>query len=579
MAAGRRSDAGRGFAWVGALLVMGLAAKAVLIKVFLPRIWLFLDELFYLVTAWDLGHWGAPGVPHPDFLFYPPLTSALLAPLLLLGIDPPVVYHLGLLLFHALLASAVVAAWLLMRRLFGEGSRLLPGLLLFGPPAYTAFLLMSEPVFIAAYTWFLYFWVRMVQDRRQRDAWTAGLLLAALVLTRFAGYLVTGCLALGAAADFVFRPDPDDHEDRNRLLGLHLLALVPPLVTALAWRIAGAHLRPQTTQSPMFALAIVVNFPLEMVLGTARRTLAEIGYVSLSTYGFALPAALWALVPRREIGGERTRELRLFLLNVLAFLVLASGIAALFMWFGHFHSSLPRFDLYGRYVEYFAIPILVMAFGVLAAVRRRASRRERLGLALGALVLNALLLLFIPETFFTASLPNQVAPNSFGIAWLLRLVGEAGAWSRWLAPALAALLVAGLTAERRGRRAAGAALVLLTLLNFALGLREASINSNGSAVYNSAISDAVSAHPEAFARGLYVDYPDYMREIGPEAAANPLLYRVIADHVDRVVVGRRPEEQLGRMPVLTKRAFGRPILMEWPGLPYRIYAASPSIPP
>jgi hypothetical protein len=565
-----------GAGWLAALVVAGLAVKAFVVAAWLPRIWLFLDELFYLVTAWDLGHWGSPGVPHPDFLFYPPLTSALLTPFLVVGFKPPLAYHLGMLLFHALLTSSAVAAWLLMRRLFGESSRLLPCVLLFGPPAYTALALMSEPVFVSVYTWFLYLWVRAVQDRRARYAWMAGFLLAGLVLTRFAGYLAAGCLALGAVADFAFRRD-------RRSLKLHLIALVPPLVTALLWRTLGTQLRPETTQSPLFMLAIVVNFPLEMVLGTARRLMAEIGYVSLSTYGFALPAALWGLARRSdgseagETGeaGERTRVRRLFLLNLLTFLVLACGIAALFMWFAHFLSYLPRFDLYGRYVEYFAIPLLVVAFGVIATVRRQASARERAALSLAALALNTLLLLFVPVSFFTASLNNQVAPNSLGIAWLLRLVGEAGTWSRWLAPVLAALLVWGLTGRGWLRRAAGGVLVLLTVLNFSFAVREASVNSTGSAVYNSLISDYVSANPEPFAKGLYVDYPDYLRDTGQEAAADALAYRVIADHVDQVVVGRRPGEQLGTMPVLTKRVFDRPVLMEWPGVPYRIYAADP----
>ena len=43
----------------------------------LPRFWLFLDELFYLIAAYDFGHWGDPGVPHPNFLYYAPMTSAL----------------------------------------------------------------------------------------------------------------------------------------------------------------------------------------------------------------------------------------------------------------------------------------------------------------------------------------------------------------------------------------------------------------------------------------------------------------------------------------------------------------------
>jgi hypothetical protein len=552
-------------AWFAALLGLGLALKAFVVATFMPRIWLFLDELFYLVTAYDMCHWGRPGVPHPDFLFYPPLPSVLLVPLHAVGLPAPVVYHAGLLLFHALLTSAVVAGYLLLRRLFGESSRLLAAVLILGPPAYTALLLMSEPAFITLYTWFLYFWLRIVQDRHARDAWIAGLLLAGMVLTRFAGYLAVVSLALAAAVDFAVS------RDRKRL-ALSALALVLPVAVALLWHDLAAPLKAEGTQSPLFVMAIAVSCPLGLALGTLRRLVAEVGYVSLSTFGFALPAALWGLA-RSAPPGERGRELRLFLLNVLVFLVLASGIAAAFMWFGRLLSDLPRFDVYGRYVEYFGIPLLVVAFGVLAALRQ--GSRHRLVLAAGALLLNATFLFFIPEVFFTRSLENQVAPNSLGIAWLLALVGRLGLWSRWLAPVLAALLTWGLTARGGLRRAAGAVLLMLACANFALGLREVSINSVGSAVWGSAISDFILAHPERFAGGLYVDYPDYRREVGPAAQGHSLVFRVIADHVDKVTAGTEPERYLGRMPVLTKRTFDRPVLAEWPGVPFRIYAANP----
>ncbi len=583
--------------WLATLLVLGMAVKTFVVSAWLPRIWLFLDEMFYLVTAWDLGHWGGRGVPHPDFLFYPPLPSALLAPILVVGVPAPMAYHVGLLLFHALLTSSVVAAWLIGRRLFGESSRLLAAALVFGPPAYTALMLMSEPVFVALYTWSLYFWVRTLQERRTRDAWAVGLLLSGLVLTRFAGYLAVGSLALAAAGGLAVQwargiPGtrfPPTREAR-RLLRLHLLLLAVPVVTALLWRAVGSTFRPGAVPQTFYLLAILVNFPLEFALGAARRLMAEIGYVSLSTYGFALPAALWGLVRAKHLDplsgdGRRAGEARLFLASVLTFLVLSGGLAASFMWFARILSYLPRFDLYGRYVEYFAIPLLVVAFGVFSSMRRQASAfassLERLALAAAALLINAFLLLFIPAPFFAASLEGQIAPNSLGIAWLLRLVGlagqagDTGLWSRWLAPILAALLVWGLTSGTRGRRAAGTVLVLLTVVNFFLGVREASTNSVGSALYASQISEAVTASPETFAKGLYVDYPDYRRETGAEAAGFAQVFRVISDHPDKVVVGTDPEAHLGKMPVLTRRTFDRPVLMEWPGLPYRIYPVDP----
>lgn len=559
-----------GAAWLAGSMAAGLALKALLVAEAFPRIWLFMDELLYLMTAYDIAHWGEPGVPHPDAFFYAPLPALLLAPLFALGLKAPLVYHAGLLLFHALLTSAVAAGWLILRRLFGTESPLPAVLLVLGPPAYTALTLMSEPLFIALYTWFLYFLVRMIQERRTWTAWVAGLLLAGLVLTRFAGYLVAVSLVAGAVSTVFQRRD-------RRLLWLHLQALLPAVAAFAAWRLIAPHVKTAPPMDdPLVLLAAAVNLPLELALGAARRFLAQVGYVSLSTFGFALPAAVWLLVRRAdpaEAREGRGEDIRLVLLNVFSFLAGACFIAAVFMWFGAIRLPLPRFDLYGRYVEYFAIPLLVAAFGALGLLRERP--RARLALAAGSLVLNAVLLLFIPESFFTASLDNQIAPNSLGIAWVFRVVSRYGTWVRWLLPVLAALLAWGLTSSGRLRRPAVGVLLLLVAFNFGIAAQETSINSRGSEEYASTVSHFVLSHPDLFAGGLYVDYPEYLREDGP-VGDYASVYRVIADHLDKVVSGREPERYLGKMPVLTWRRLDRPVLAEWPHLAYRIYAADPA---
>lgn len=556
-----------GFLWLAGVLAAGLALKTFLVAEWLPRIWLFMDELFYFLTAYDIAHWGEPGVPHPDAFFYAPLPSVLLAPLFDLGLTPPQAYHAGLLLFHIVLTSAVVAGWLILRRLFGTESWLLPAVLVLGPPAYVALALMSEPLFIALYAWFLYYLVRMLQQRRSLDAWLAGLMLAGLVLTRFAGYLVAGSLVIGAVAAFLQRRD-------RRMLWLHLQALAPAVGAFAAWRLIAPHVKTAPPMDdPLVLLAVAVNFPLELVLGAARRFFAQVGYVSLSTFGFALPVALWLLLRRPEPGDPaagRDRDVRLFLLHVLTFLATACGLAAVFMWFGGLRLPLPRFHMYGRYVEYFAIPLLAVAFGALGALRERP--RARLALVAGTLLLNAALLLFIPEGFYGASLDNQVAPNSLGIAWILRVVAGLGLWSRWLVPPLLALLAWGLTSRGGWRRAAVGALLIVVAFNFGIGAQESSINSRGSEQYASVASHFVLSHPDLFAGGLYVEYPEYLRDDGP-VADFATVYRVIADHADKVIAGREPGPYVGKMPVLTWRRLDRPVLAEWPHLTYRIYAA------
>jgi hypothetical protein len=565
--------------WTAAAVAGGFLVKAVTVASGVPSIWLWMDELFYTASAWDMAHWGARGTPHPDFLFYPPVTSLLIAPLHLAGLAPPTVYRLSLLVLAAVTSSGVVAGVLLLRRLFGARSRLLPLLLALASPAYTALILMSDPVFATLYAWYLYVYVRMVQERRSRDWLLGGVLISVLMLTRHVGLLLLVSLGVAWIADRYLPGLAGEERRAARSPRLTLLAALPPVATLIAWRLAAGVLRqgqPGTYSFPLYVgVALIARWHL--VFGAAWRTLAEIGYVSLSTFGIAVPAALWLLVGRR---GRESRAARLTVVHLGAFLLLESGIAALVMFLGRTRSTLPRFDVYGRYVEYFGIPLLAIAIGVCAAVARRGSVRERTALALTALAVNAVCLGVVPARFFAGSLANQIAPNSLGIAWLIEAAGRFGLGVRWLAPPLAALLVWALTAPGEGlrawpRRAAGIVLIALCLGNFLVVKREISVNSNGSAQSAGLISDFVTAHPEAFARGFYVDYPEYRREVDRAARDNPLALRALADHIDLAIAGSSPESWLGRMPVVTKKTFpGRPVLAEWPGVDYRIYASN-----
>jgi hypothetical protein len=555
-----------------------MIVKAVAVLLAVPAIWLMPDEMLYTVTAYDLVHWGGMGVPHPAFLYYLPLTSLVIAPLHGAGLSPPLVYKLSLLLFNLLLTSTVLAAYLLVVRLFGARSRLLAILLALAAPC-SALVLMSEPVYTTLFIWFLYFHVRMLQDRKPFDHLCAGLLLAGLVLTRQAGVLVVAALAASAVVDFV-RGAPE----ARRNLRLYAWTLAPPMLAVVAWKLLAGGLRSGMGSSTLsYVLAVAVSTPVKLVLGSARRFFSELGYVSLATYGIALPAVLWGLFRPGGGSGEDRRHSRdtrqSFIGVVLGSLVLTCATAAVFMWFGRFR-YLPRYDMYGRYVEFFAIPLLALALGTLWEMRRDASARERWALAGWTLLLNAAFLLVIPERFFPESLKGQVAPNSLGIAWLLEMTGRFGSGSRWLVPPAAALLAALLASpvylSRRGvRYAVAAGLTAVTAFNFVAAVRAVSVQSFGSLDYASRISDHIALHPESFAGGLYVDYPGigFRREAVPKDSQHAFVFRVISDHVDKVIVGDRPERFLGRMPVLSMRSFpGRPVLAEWPWIEYRIYA-------
>jgi len=318
--------------------------------------------------------------------------------------------------------------------------------------------------------------------------------------------------------------------------------------------------------------------PVKLALGTVRRFVSEIGYVSLTTFGFALPAVLWGLFRRGNSAEDLRRRLSTGV--VLASMALTAAASALFMWYARFR-YLPRYDMYGRYIDYFAIPVLALALGVYWQMRRDASERERRGLALWALLLNTVFLLVIPERFFPGSLQSQIAPNSLGIAWLIELVRIFGPGVRWLLPPAAALLALFLASPvylaRRGfRYAVIGGLAGLTLVNYGAGAREVSIQSHGSLEYASTISDYIRDHPELFPNGLYVDYQGigYRRLEAPEMAAqHAFIHRVLADHVDKAIAGAEPERYHDRLPVLSRRAFpGWRLMAEWPYIQYKIYA-------
>lgn len=570
--------------FLAALLGAALIVKGITVLKAVPSIWLMADELLYTLTAWDFAHWGAPGVPHPGFLYYPPLVSLVIAPLHRLGLTPPQVYTLSLVLFNALLTSTVLAAYLLLRRLYGATSRLLPVLLAFAAPC-TALVLMSEPLYTTLFVWLLYVYVRMLQDRKVSDHLAAGLLLAGMILTRQVGVLVLAAVAVGAVADLALGSCPERRPERRRKLGLYAWTIVPPVIVAIAWRLIAPELKGGGGSNLPYFLAVAVLTPVKLVLGTGRRFISEIGYVSLSTFGIALPAVLWGLFRRGSSAEDDRRHWRrLFTGVVLVSMVLTAAVSALFMWYARFR-YLPRYDMYGRYIDYFGIPVLALALGTYWQMRRDASDREREALAAWTLALNSAFLLVIPERFFPGSLQSQIAPNSLALVWLLELVRVFGSGIRWLLPPLAALLALLLASPtylaRKGvRYAVAAGLAALTLFNYVGGAREVSIQSHGSLKYASAISDFIRDNPEAFANGLYIDHPGigYNRTEAPEMAAqHAFLHRVLADHMDKAIAGSEPERYHARMPVLSRRPFpGWRVLAEWPWVQYRIYAPAES---
>lgn len=558
-----RSFCERPVVYLGVPIALFLGVRLWLIFAHLDAMTVWLDELFYYSAAYDLLHWGAPGVPHPQLFFYPPLTSLVTAAAHLPGWPAPWPYQLSLVILSVVVASVAVAGSLLYRELFGHTCRFLGILLLVTSPAYLGLTLMSEPLFLALFVWYLLFFARFLARRRSGDAIVAALLIVLMMLTRpnAVGFLPV------MAVSFVF-----ERLVRWRWgwrcgssLGYLYLLGIPALGYA-GWKLLHARLADPGNWNLgageyLSRTARGVLAAPSDALALAHKFFANLGYIWLT--GFGLAAAVVVVYLVHCLWRRRTQthdqSLLLFLVHVGAFALFAAGVAVLHMYvYGGADTPEPKYAMYGRYVEYFTVPLFVVAFGLLARLHEHQDLRRRWilgGLAVG----TAVALVLVPEVVVRGLVTAegvQVTPNHQGIGWLLVLISGLGRKGAMVAAlGLSCLLVALFLASayrqtpwwRYGTRTI---LVLLLVANAWLPTRHVTATATHFAALRDPFSTYISAHPELFVGGLYLE-----GKIQDRSSDRFQVLTVYADHLDRALLGTSPQAFLGDRPVLSRRRF------------------------
>ena len=558
---------------VAALILGVVALKSAFVLTGLPSMWVWGDEILYYTTAYDLVHPGAAGAPHPGFMNYPPLTSVLIAPVHLLGM-PEMGYPLSLVILNLTQALGALAAYLMVFEIFGFKSRGLLLLLLVGPTAYMGVCLMSETLFVALYLWLLYFYVRQLKTERLAYAVAVGVLIALMILTRKTGIGLFASVVASAGLAFWWSRDMGRYRQQLRSHGLTLLVAASLVI---GWRLIltygfetnYGYLGPAgyLERGLVPAMASVETFLL-----LVRKFLANLGYISLSTYGVCVPLVLWCVFLKRpdtEDGEAGRRELlQRVVLHVVVFALFAAFAAALHMYVNKYKPNV-RYLMYGRYMEYFSPFLLALSYGLI--VRARGWRRSwpLVGWTAG---LGLCVMLILPLRFF--SNPN-IAPNNMGVGWILGLAGDAPRWAMVVCPlvglALVTLIVAPAFAGKQLPMRFGYLAVLsLALFNLSIAARLASDKSQTFQNKFGAYSAFLANNEPLTSNGIFVD----RRSFGKKRARRNRwsARKVLADHVHRTVVRRDPLPFLGKMPVVSPRHYpGYEVLFQAEGFNIKIY--------
>jgi len=562
--------------------VLGAITMVLMVKFYLvlgnmPSMWIWGDEMLYYTTSYDITHLGQTGVPHPNLFHYPPLTSVVIAPIHLFELSPAASYQLALILLNLVHAAGVIAAYLLVHEVFGLKSRLLVLLLLVGPAAYGGFALMSETPFIALYLWLLYFYVRQWKTGDARYAAAVGVLMGLMILTRKNGIgLIASVLAVMLVELFP-RNGTKRLADRLRLPALTLLIALGIGVT---WKLILAY-GLEIHYGYYGPLGYIKHGLLPALSGVesavllTRKFLANLSYVSLSTYGLGVPLVGWFCLPRRAEAGELAQQrklLRALMLHVLVFLLFAAFVAAVHMFINSDRSPNTRYLMYGRYVEYFSALLTALGFGIVAGGLRGSRRSDRCGLLLMTLAIAIAVSAVIPSAFFA----NQSgAASNMGIGWLISLSEGSRLASLMIGPVAATLLILLLSSpwfstKRLVRSVVYVTVLALALFNLAFCGELVVTKSRTFHEEFMGYSAFVSGNPELFEEGLFVDVKSYTRRGGRRDGL--ATQKLIVEHLDKVVVGPRAEKRLGEIPVMSRLTSEKvEILFQAEGFANKIY--------
>ena len=554
-------------------IVVGLlAAKAAFLATQIASMWIWGDEMLYYITAYDILHFGQPGIPHPDFMNYPPVTSLLVLPVHLLGLTGNQGYIASLIVMNVVQLVGALALYLLVRDLFEIRSRVLLIFLMIGSTTFTGLSLMSETPFIALYCWVLYFSLRVLRHGRLRDAAIVGLLIGLAILTRRVGIGLLGSVTIALLLD-LWRPFRPVDSFKHRWLP-HLTTLAVACGIAFPWktflsRVLEARYGYHGTGGYLRHGLVPALESLDSTLLLLRKFASNLGYISMSTLGICVPILLWYCLSRDRTGQEEPasrRLLRRLAAQIAFFALFAAFAAAVHMFINAPRSPNTRYLMYGRYVEYFTPALLALCFGIVMQ-RQSWMRRRWRQLAATVLVLAGLVAWVLPRAFFESL---SGATSNMGIGWLTFL----GNKSEWLAvslgPLSALLLIVLLTRDKASFQRAGLALVcLISVFNLAICADWVREKSNRFEETWGPTSHFIEQNPAIFEAGLAMDTHALTRDAGRK---NRLAaQKVLVDHLGRVRVARDAAEQFGDLPIVTvHESEDRPVRFQPPKLTVRI---------
>lgn len=321
----------------------------------------FADEFIYLSNTRTM-----LGGGEPYLLQYPPLYSVVLMPALMLGEH----FYVGLLVINVLVSSLMlVPIWLLARRMVSAdwalclllAASLLPVHFVYGQ------LILSESLFTTLFLFAVYFFLRLLEEKRAWISVACGVSLACCLLTRYFTVLLPPVLVVlwvGCAVVAVRRRQE---------------SWIPWVTHAALVFVAGA-----IAWSPWLIAGLVKGWSIGRLLGVSARTVAPErdpalglpGWVTLYGFYFILMVApvlvlvvlnvVRSLRRRQWLGDERERAFTILLwLSTGIYLV----ISAHHSWRSPYNAELPQYIL-GRYLMHLAPLWLIRGFAILARITR-----------------------------------------------------------------------------------------------------------------------------------------------------------------------------------------------------------------
>lgn len=550
--------------------------KIWIVRRFLPSAWIWLDEYFYAASAYDLGHPGGFGVPHTDFMFYPPLTSLTIAPVFFLDLTFAQEYRVSLVVLNAISSTTAVAVYLLYREIFGgRGAVWVAALALVGAPGYTALMLMSEPLFITLFAWLLYFLVRAVRTQHAGHFVAVGMLAGGMALTRRTGPGVLLALVVG----FVMLSYWEGHRTRAHWRGPLLTIAIAVGIQGVGGAVVGAFSNP-TADASLAALEYFrrgVLEPLSSVSGTTallRRLGANLAYVMLATFGVFLPIMVWSLL---RLGRRLDVVVRMLIVVTCVVGFVSAVAAAVHMTIYAPGNDLPRYDMFGRYMEHVTVPVIVLGMGLVVHHLSTVSARQRLELIIVTLISGVMVWVLVPFRFFASTVDfRQIAPNSLGVGALVRLTDRSTIWWVFVIVASMVLLASFLVGRSRRRALASTAgltsILLYAAWNYQIAVSEISRKAFAAVEFDHEYAIWGAENYEIIDDGVCVD----VNYVGGNPVGNDRAFYFAAEYIERVQTTYSPEACIGQMPVLTDVVFeGYEILFEDVSGGYRMYSTEP----